>query len=78
MGELPYDIDPFDEHDERFQTLEERLRRLRWPAPPPGLRERTLEECRRQLAERFGPASGSGHGHAGDDAQAPDRLRRRH
>jgi hypothetical protein len=42
-----------DAHDrESLRSLEERLRRLNWPEPPLGLRERTLQELRQKLAER--------------------------
>ena len=36
----------FDEVEERHQALIERLRQLRWPEPPAGVRERRLEELR--------------------------------
>lgn len=31
--------------------LARRLRELDWPAPPPGLRERSLEEFKQRVAE---------------------------
>jgi hypothetical protein len=39
-----------DEVEERHQALVERLRRLRWPEPPSGVRERRLAELRDILA----------------------------
>ena len=36
----------FDEVEERHRALIERLRRLRWPEPPSGVRERRLDELR--------------------------------
>jgi hypothetical protein len=42
---------PDDEFvDERHRALVERLRGLRWPEPPPGVRERRLQELRDVLA----------------------------
>jgi hypothetical protein len=39
----------FDEVEERHRALVERLRRLRWPEPEPGVRERRLAELREML-----------------------------
>ena len=39
------------EEDDELRPLEERLRRLNWPQPAPGVRERTLAELKRQMAE---------------------------
>jgi hypothetical protein len=36
--------------------LARRLRELEWPKPPPGLRERSLEQFRRRLAAEVEPA----------------------
>ena len=36
--------------DERHRALVERLRNLHWPEPPPGVRERRLQELRDVLA----------------------------
>ena len=43
--------DETHEDDDELRPLEERLRRLSWPQPAPGVRERTLAELKRQLAE---------------------------
>ncbi len=53
MSSLAHDNDAFDDEREleRFRPLEDRLRRLNWPQPPPGVRERTLEELHRMLDE---------------------------
>jgi hypothetical protein len=40
-----------DTDDERLRPLEERLRRLNWPQAPPEVRERTLADLQRKLAE---------------------------
>jgi hypothetical protein len=58
--------------DERLHPLEERLRRLNWPQPPPGVRERSLEELRRKLAELSSngdEAAANGGTPAGDEAE---------
>ena len=47
------------------ELIVERLRDLEWPAPPPGLRERSLEEFERLLEE------------AHVDADAPAAARER-
>ena len=54
---------------ERLRLLEERLRRLTWPQPPAGMRERTLEKLRRRLIESNGFA---------DDGVAQDDASERH
>lgn len=41
--------------------LARRLRELDWPAPPPGLRERSLEEFERRVAERDAAAAPPRH-----------------
>jgi len=67
---------PSDE-DERLQPLEERLRRLEWPQPPPGLRERSLEEFRRRLAEEQAAASQNGNGATAEEAEEASEEARR-
>jgi hypothetical protein len=42
----------YDELDEQFRPLVERLRRLEWPRPPAEVRERGLEALKRRLSER--------------------------
>jgi hypothetical protein len=55
-----YDNDAFEDGDpERLRPLEDRLRRLNWPQPPPGLRERSLEEFRRKLSQSGSGANGA-------------------
>lgn len=44
-----------DEAEEPHRALVERLRRLRWPEPPPGVRERRLTELREILARSASP-----------------------
>jgi hypothetical protein len=51
------------------RPLEERLRRLDWPKPPPGLRERSLEEFRRKYLTPQGGA-GNGNGAAASNGYA--------
>lgn len=64
-----------DTDEERLRPLEERLRRLNWPQAPPEVRERTLEELQRKLAEMGtngdGAASNGGApaGAGGDDGE---------
>ncbi|HVE68129.1 MAG TPA: hypothetical protein VNB64_06060 [Solirubrobacteraceae bacterium] len=73
MTEPAYEDTPGTPEDETRRSLEERLRRLEWPAPPPGVRERTLEELKRKLAEL---SSSNGHGAAAEaEDPAPDRDR---
>ena len=40
-----------DDVEERFGPLVDRVRQLRWPEPPPGVRERTLEQLKCMLSE---------------------------
>ena len=64
--------------DERLHPLEERLRRLNWSQPPPGVRERSLEELRRKLAEMSpnGDGAAANGGTAADDeAEEPESSR---
>jgi hypothetical protein len=63
-----------EEDDERFGPLEERLRELNWPQPPEGMRERSLEEFRRTLAERTDSGNGNGAAEA-DDAEELEGTR---
>ena len=61
--------DAYDDDDEaaRLWALEERLRRLSWPQAPSGVRERTLQELHRQLAQSNGFAeNGAADGDAGE------------
>lgn len=44
------DGDDLDEVDDRHRALADRLRSLRWPEPPEGVRERRLAELRKALA----------------------------
>lgn len=68
MSSLAPDDDVYeDDEAERLRPLEDRLRRLAWPQPPAGVRERTLEKLRRQLIESNGFAD---DGVARDDADA--------
>jgi hypothetical protein len=64
-----------DTEDERLRPLEERLRRLNWPQPPPEVRERTLEELQRKLAEMSSNGDGAavnGGDPAGGDGEDPE------
>lgn len=59
--------------DAELRPLEERLRRLNWPQPPEGLRERTLEDLHRKLGGAMARASNGGEpqdGSAEPDASA--------
>ena len=69
MSSLARDNDAYDDADaERLAPLEDRLRRLSWPRPTAGVRERTLEKLRRQLAETNGFAeNGVAHDNADDE-----------
>ena len=59
--------------DADLRPLEERLRRLNWPQPPEGLRERTLEDLRRKLGGEMARASNGGEPQDGAaDAGASD------
>jgi hypothetical protein len=44
------DGDDLEDVDDRHRALADRLRRLRWPEPPEGVRERRLAELRDILA----------------------------
>jgi hypothetical protein len=60
--------------DEQLRPLEERLRRLNWPQPPPGLRERSLEELRRKLSELSTNGDGAAaNGGASNEAEPEER-----
>jgi hypothetical protein len=50
----------FDEVEKQHRPLIERLRKLRWPEPPAGVRERRLDELRDVLGRMRGePAAPS-------------------
>jgi hypothetical protein len=67
-----------DPDEEDLGPLEERLRRLEWPKPPPGMRERALEEFRRKhlaqddAASGNGAAASNGHAEEADEPAAAD------
>ena len=66
MSSLAHDNDAYFEDEdelERLRPIEERLRRLSWPKPPAGVRERTLKKLHRQLAEADGFPGGPDDGH---------------
>jgi hypothetical protein len=44
------DGDDLEDVDDRHRALADRLRRLRWPEPPEGVRERKLAELREVLS----------------------------
>ena len=48
-----------DEAEERHRSLVERLRKLQWPEPPPGVRERRLTELREILGRGAPPPAPS-------------------
>ncbi|MDX6648836.1 MAG: hypothetical protein QOJ97_787 [Solirubrobacteraceae bacterium] len=57
------------------RPLEDRLRRLDWPKPPPGLRERSLEEFRsKYLTAQDGAGNGSGAATSNGHAESTDDL----
>ena len=58
--------------DDELRPLEERLRRLNWPQPPPEVRERTLEELRRKVAEQSSNGDGAASNGDGRSADEPD------
>jgi hypothetical protein len=72
-GDHVSDGDDLEGVDDRHRALAERLRRLRWPEPPPGVRERRLEELREVLSRssavtrRPPPPGGSEDGDANQD-----------
>jgi hypothetical protein len=73
MTHEPQDSRRTENVEETQTPLEERLRGLDWPKPPPGMRERSLEEFRRKyLPEQEGAENGNGNGAAASDGQAED------
>lgn len=73
MTEPAHDDDAIPK-DETLRSLERRLRRLNWPEPPPGVRERTLDELKRKLAASNGDGAAAGADNggtpAGDEVEA--------
>jgi hypothetical protein len=51
------DGDDLQDVDERHRGLADRLRRLRWPEPPDGVRERRLAELRDALSRGSKPSA---------------------
>lgn len=41
----------FEELDPRLKLIEDRLRRMEWPKPPPGMKERCLEDFMKRVEE---------------------------
>jgi hypothetical protein len=72
-----------DAEETETRPLEERLRRLDWPKPPPGLRERSLEEFRSKYltaqdgANGSGAAASNGHAESTDDPASSDPREKR-
>jgi hypothetical protein len=82
LSQEPQDSRPTDDVEEaEIRPLEERLRRLNWPQPPPGTRERSLEEFRRKYltpedaagnGNDSGAAASNGHAETADDPSAAE------
>lgn len=41
----------FEELDPQLKLIEDRLRRMEWPKPPPGMKERCLEDFMKRVEE---------------------------
>lgn len=87
MSHEPQDSSRTEDVEEtEIRPLEERLRRLDWPKPPPGTRERSLEEFRRKYmtpeseagnGNGNGAAGSNGHADAADDPPAAEPCEKR-